>query len=226
MTKRSSPLFRINYSYFCSSLSIRTIGPLLDTTSSRAMISQLGYATPEFRDSLRNTILSATNLTELRFATDNGGKSMEAVFSAILKPRDIMFPNIKSLYLRTETNMASTFGCFPNLKAINFNIHCELTRSTELRALTTKTKLRVLSILKHGRGWVVDDLSRRKHYHAIRNGTKLIAPDLASRFQRVESLTLEGFINMNGFRYVQLKVIAKYTYASSPEPSADQSANG
>ena len=74
--------------------------------------------------------------------------------------------------------------------------------------------LRVLSILKHGRGWLVDDLSQRKLLRPVTIFTEdqgillptLLISDLAGRFPMVETLTLEGFVNMARYRYVPLKV--------------------
>lgn len=108
-------------------------------------------------------------LTEIRLVTDNGRQTMEKVFLQFFKPLHREFPTVKSLYVRTTIHMADTFRCFPNLEAVNFNIHGSTSEGTtrpfsvELYILCEAwalPRLRTLAILKTAYGgWTADDIS-------------------------------------------------------------------
>lgn len=121
---------------------------------------------PELTQSLLLVLTAMSNLTELRLVTDNGQFSIEPVLRKMFDPRRHTFPTVKSLYVRTAINMAKTFPCFPNLEAINFNLHGMVNNATTRRlskelAVLRKSKLpiRTLVIHKTGSGWVPADIT-------------------------------------------------------------------
>jgi hypothetical protein len=121
---------------------------------------------PEFTQSLVLVLSEMPRLTELRLLTDNGQFSMEPVLRNIFDPRKGTFPTVKSLYVRTTLHMASIFPCFPNLEAVNFNLHGKTHNATkrclsrELEVLRKhKLPIRTLAIHKTGFGWAPADIT-------------------------------------------------------------------
>ncbi|KAH6856140.1 hypothetical protein B0I37DRAFT_303166 [Chaetomium sp. MPI-CAGE-AT-0009] len=96
-----------------------------------------------------------------------------------------LFPIVKSLYVRTASPMNSMFRCFPNLEAINFNIHGDTGQgplyrlSREFSVLKEGfPRLKAMSIFKTTtRGWSVADIQA-----------------VVRQFPGIERLFLEGCI--------------------------------
>jgi hypothetical protein len=115
-------------------------------------------------------------LTEIRLVTDNGRQTMDMTLRHFFNPERRTFLTVKSLFVRTTTHIAGTFRCFPNLEAINFNIHGSTKKvrnepfSQEVRALMfgAAPQLRTLAILKTANGgWTVDDISGRHNSRLV-----------------------------------------------------------
>ncbi|KAK4240530.1 hypothetical protein C8A03DRAFT_31348 [Achaetomium macrosporum] len=164
------------------SLSIRSIGPVTDIPVAERQAAQ---NKPEFLQALQVTLPLMTNLTELRLVTDNGRYSMEPVLRKAFDYRKRQLPTVKSLYVRTTLHMAAIFRCFPNLEAINFNLHGHVTGpaaplSHELLVLReSNLPIRTLSILKTmDRGWELNEITA-----------------LLDQFPNTECLFLEGSEN-------------------------------
>ncbi|EAQ87632.1 hypothetical protein CHGG_04251 [Chaetomium globosum CBS 148.51] len=93
------------------------------------------------------------------------------------------FPTVKSLYVRTASQMSSIFPCFPNLEAVNFNIHGGTGQghpsrlSREITALKGGfPRLRAMSIFKSTvKGWTAADIKA-----------------IVLQFPKIERLFLEG----------------------------------
>lgn len=105
-------------------------------------------------------------LTDLRLVADNGRHGLEPALRSFFNPATRSYPTVKSLYVRTASQMSKIFLCFPNLEAVNFNIHGDTGKgmpaklSQEIKVLTEKfLRLRSLSIFKTTvQGWTVADI--------------------------------------------------------------------
>ncbi|KAK4248446.1 hypothetical protein C7999DRAFT_13627 [Corynascus novoguineensis] len=151
-----------------TSISIRSIGYALDAARD--------YRTkaPEKVDFLRDFTLvlsSMPKLREMRLVSENGRHGIEPVLRKFFNPRKIMFPAVKSLYIRTVGPVSRIFRCFPNLKAINFNLHGSTGNTSPSRTLSQDIKiltgsqpvfqhLSTLAIYKSaGKGWTKEDIT-------------------------------------------------------------------
>ncbi|KAK4126523.1 hypothetical protein N657DRAFT_679431 [Parathielavia appendiculata] len=149
---------------FATSLSIRSIGPVQEIPAGarRHAAQQM----PDFIENLSLVMSVMPCLSEIRFVADNGKYTMEPVWRKLFNPRFRRFPTVKSLYLRTASSMASIFKCFPNLEALNFNLHGNMsqapgkTLSPELKVLKQgDLSIRSLAILKTAQaGWNEEDI--------------------------------------------------------------------
>jgi hypothetical protein len=120
-------------------------------------------------------------LTDLRLVADNGRHGLEPLLRSFFNPTLRSYPTVKSLYLRTASQMSRIFPCFPNLEAVNFNIHGDTGQgqpaklSQEVKVLKERfLRLRSLSIFKTTvHGWTTADI--KGAFRVLRGGTK-IAP--------------------------------------------------
>ncbi|KAK3294372.1 uncharacterized protein B0H64DRAFT_343701 [Chaetomium fimeti] len=95
------------------------------------------------------------------------------------------FPTVKSLYVRSASQISKIFRCFPNLEAVNFNIHGDTGQgppyklSQEFKMLKEGfPHLKAMSIFKTTtRGWTAADIRA-----------------VVRQFPRIERLFLEGCI--------------------------------
>jgi hypothetical protein len=151
-----------------SSLSIRSIGPDRDIPAAQRQAAQ---QMPGVLQNLSLVMSAMGRLRELRLVADNGKRSMEPVLRSFFDPKQRTFPTVRSLYLRTATNMATIFNCFPNLQAINFNVHGNITQGTkkplaqELKVLRQgNLPIRSLAVLKTANGgWTAENIKCECH---------------------------------------------------------------
>ncbi|KAL2190103.1 hypothetical protein L209DRAFT_762383 [Thermothelomyces heterothallicus CBS 203.75] len=148
-----------------TSISIRSIGYTLDAARhyrSRA---------PEKTDFIRDfgLVLSAMpKLREVRLVSENGRHGIEPVLRKFFNAKKLVFPEVKSLYIRTAGPVARIYRCFPSLEAINFNLHgntgkvpsSPLSQDFKILKEPIFQSLRTLAIYKSaGSGWTGDDIS-------------------------------------------------------------------
>jgi hypothetical protein len=146
-----------------SSLSIRSIGPDQDIPRGQRQVAQ---QMPGVMQNLSLVISAMPRLRELRLVTDNGKHSMEPFLRVFFDPKQRSFPTVRSLYLRTATNMGPIFNCFPNLEAINFNVHGNITQGArkplapELKVLRQgNLPIRSFAVLKTANGgWTAENI--------------------------------------------------------------------
>ncbi|AEO60922.1 hypothetical protein MYCTH_2112920 [Thermothelomyces thermophilus ATCC 42464] len=148
-----------------TSISIRSIGYTLDAARH--------YRTraPEKTDFIRDfgLVLSAMpKLREVRLVSENGRHGIEPVLRKFFNAKKLVFPEVKSLYIRTAGPVARIYRCFPNLEAINFNLHgntgkvpsSPLSQDFKILKEPIFQSLRTLAIYKSaGSGWTGDDIS-------------------------------------------------------------------
>lgn len=133
---------------------------------------------PVFVSNLSLVIAAMPRLRELRLVTDNGKQAMEPVLRRFFNPKAGTFPTVKALYLRTATSMATILNCFPNLEAINFNLHGNRGQapkkplSQELKVLKQgNLPIKSLAMLKTAnRGWDEEDIKCKCHAAQVFRG--------------------------------------------------------
>lgn len=125
---------------------------------------------PEKAEFIRNfglVLASMPKLREIRFVSDNGRHGIEPVLRKFFNSKKLLFPEVKSLYIRTASPVAKIYRCFPNLEAINFNLHgntgkkpsSPLSQDFKILREPTFLGLRTLAIYKSaGSGWTADDI--------------------------------------------------------------------
>ncbi|KAL2164884.1 hypothetical protein VTH06DRAFT_180 [Thermothelomyces fergusii] len=147
-----------------TSISIRSIGHTLDAAR------QYRTRAPAKADFMRafGLVLSAMpRLREVRLVSENGRHGIEPVLRKFFNAKKLVFPEVKSLYVRTAGPVARIYRCFPNIEAINFNLHGNSGKATasplsqDFRVLREPIfqNLRTLAIYKSaGFGWTAGDI--------------------------------------------------------------------
>ncbi|KAK4044097.1 hypothetical protein C8A01DRAFT_12412 [Parachaetomium inaequale] len=148
--------------HLSTSISIRSIGPERATSYLRTAADQKN---DDVILKLQLVLADMPRLREVRLVADNGKNGIEPIWRKFFRPslKRRVFPTVTSLYVRTASSMARTFRCFPNLEAVNFNLHVKdhkCPESQEFKALKKGfPRLRTVAIFKTvNHGWTVADI--------------------------------------------------------------------